>query len=100
MARAAKCLNDDEVLSCTNYATDLKCKTCAVGHLNVDGDCHSCQDDYYDDGSGNCVSCSCDPLGSASLDCTTYQCSCKTGYGGAKCDSCAAGYELIDGICE
>ena len=50
----------------------------------------------------NCMTeCLCDTVGSIDLSCNANGiCSCNVGYDGDKCDQCATGYYLSNGICQ
>ncbi|XP_078356510.1 LOW QUALITY PROTEIN: laminin subunit gamma-1-like, partial [Oculina patagonica] len=72
---------------------------------NVIGDkCDSCQDTYWNVGSGfGCEECLCDPMGSLnnSCDVITGQCPCKPGVTGRTCDQCQLDhYGYSDKGCE
>ena len=77
-----------------NPADPLPCddKGKCTCRRNVIGDkCDSCQDMYWNVGSGfGCEECNCDLTGSLnnSCDVITGQCPCKPGVTGRTCDQC------------
>ncbi|MDQ3034921.1 MAG: hypothetical protein M3Y87_21110 [Myxococcota bacterium] len=83
---------------CPTGTTGADCADCAVGYQDVDGD-------------GTCAL-GCDATGGVALDCGTRGmceestdtgergCVCEEGWGGATCDTCAAGWELVGEECE
>ena len=90
--------NPEDPLPCDDKG---KC-TCLE---NVIGDkCDSCQDTYWNVGSGfGCEQCLCNPTGSQndSCDVITGQCPCKPGVTGRTCDDCQSDhYGYSDKGCE
>jgi hypothetical protein len=93
------CSNQGGVAICTceaNWTGDV-CDTCAEGYAG--GNCDTCAAGYYEypAGSGLCVDDPClpDPCsghGDCANDTGASVCTCHTGWDGAACDTCAAGY--------
>ena len=79
---------------CNKEDGQCTCKTGYTGRI-----CDACEDGYYDSDSGNdlvCTACTCATEntegGSNVCNKETGQCTCKTGYTGQNCDSCADEY--------
>ena len=51
--------------------------------------------------SKNSTECLCNTVGSVDTSCTDDAgvCTCNEGYSGDKCDSCADGWFMINGVC-
>lgn len=77
--------NPEDPLPCDDKGR-CSCKEKVIGD-----NCDSCQDTYWNVGSGNgCEQCLCDKTGSLndSCDVITGQCPCKPGVSGRTCDQC------------
>lgn len=77
---------------------------CACKKKVIGDKCDSCQDTYWNVGSGNgCQQCLCNEAGSFndSCDVITGQCPCKPGVSGRTCDQCQSDhYGFSDQGCQ
>ncbi len=85
--------------TCTYQSTYPTC-ACAEGYSGLA--CTRCADGFHRDATDHCVAdeqCtaeSCATTGSCSVDTGRTSCACQLGFGGARCDTCRAGYHAID----
>ena len=78
------------VCTCETGYTDANCGSCAIGYHDENGACVI---------DGTCTAESCSGHGSCDDSGGTPVCSCDTGYTGADCAACAAGYHEENGDC-